>query len=196
MTEIDSIRRLIARETRTAHERLHTHPLIGRLVSPQLTTDDYMIVLRGFRDIYCQAEARRSELGFWSELSLADQCLSLRADCGGTLPPAGVAFAETMSASQMLGVLYALHGAEFGASVIRKNLDMHLPDAPKAYFARRPHPEKWRNLTSLMESCRPAEGERRQIVQGALTAFSLFHRIGDDDGLATPPIETLPAGVS
>lgn len=170
---VGGMRRYVAEATRAAHERLHQHPQIGALVAPGLTLATYQDVLRAFSVVLHGAERRRKDVAVWPGLSLAPACAALRVDCGGAPSPTVPAeLAGMHSRAEILGMLYALHGAQFGGTVIDRHVGASLPDAPRAYFSRGTDPMQWRKLLEAMEAqTRPA-----QIVEGALCAFAALDR--------------------
>lgn len=164
----------IAEKTRTAHEALHHHPVISRLLADDLSLPEYARILSVFRDVYVAAEERRCALGVWPEFSLARQCQALCQDAPSPVETTAHALHAITTVEEALGMLYALHGAQFGSAVISKHLKKSLPMAPMAYCGLRTEPDRWRSLVAELDrECLDTNALERASC-GALHVFDLI----------------------
>ncbi len=167
-----SVRTVVAQRTRAAHEALHEHAQIRQLIEPSLSQGQYVSVLSGFHAVYRAAEYRRKHSTFWLQFNLAEHCAALRSDIGSNASVETARLPDVDGAPGILGLLYALHGAQFGSSVILRNVRHVLPTAPCRYFSMGTRPRIWRELVAAMEDYRGAPGAVDHIVSGARSAFS------------------------
>jgi heme oxygenase len=178
-----SVRRAVAAETRAAHEALHHHPWISRLGQHDLTLTEYSLILTAYLGFFQWVEAARKGFGLPDALSLHLAIAALHTDCNALCPTPGMHRASTLSPDlwllngpQVLGALYVLHGAGFGAGTLARAISKSLPDATCAYFEAGTPVPVWRDLVRhLEEAGQEPEGER-QILQGALATFGSFGR--------------------
>ncbi|GFE51179.1 hypothetical protein So717_29320 [Roseobacter cerasinus] len=78
---------------------------------------------------------------------------------------------------EVLGMLYTLHGAQFGGAVIRQHLKQTLPMAPMAYYGLKPDPQNWKSLVvELDQSCKQ-KGALDCISTGARQTFELIDAV-------------------
>ena len=171
MTKAPSVRAWLANATREAHERLHVHRTIGRLTEPDVTEAEYRHVLSGFHAVFSELEAQRAGAAQWPEFAIAEHCAALARD----LPPyAGanpVELSGISTPAARLGTLYAVHGAQFGGAIIKRNLCRALPRLPHHYFSMPNRPERWRKLITELELVGKDAFSKRQLSLGACQVF-------------------------
>lgn len=139
----------VAALTRDAHLALHGHPVLVRLQDEALTADEYRRVIRGMHQVYTAAEARRRALMVLPSLSLERQCAALERDVGHPYPTL-LSLSGIASEAAALGMLYTLHGAQFGASGILRKLERSLPAVPHAFYGLKPDADLWRRLGAAL----------------------------------------------
>lgn len=167
-------RQHLARATRDVHEALHVHPLLSRMVAPQLPMQTYLACLEAQFAFYDCVETTRQTHGHWDKFNLAAARDALRADIGtprlkplSKLPP--------HSHGQVLGALYVAHGAQFGRAQMRANIAKVLPTAPNEFFGTRSDPLLWRELTNALEE----SSDLPALMEGARVAFRLMQTAAD-----------------
>ena len=173
-----SVRRDLAAATRQAHVALHGHPWISLLSGPALTRDSYAVLMRAYRQFYHGVEERRRTVGFFDDLSLASAVAALGEDLKElkrakitSAPPTLPGFS---TAPAILGGLYVLHGARFGAATLKGNVSAILPDAP-VHFLGSPMPARlWRDLIDRLERTGQGASTRTAIIDAANATFGAF----------------------
>ncbi|WP_300030643.1 hypothetical protein [uncultured Roseobacter sp.] len=168
-----TIRSRIALATRDIHDALHKDPVLGKLLEPSVTLDQYQHALGHFLMFYSVVEHQRRLMGIWSEYSLSDDCAALRCDLRAPrLSQESKLRLETPSA--LLGGLYVACGAAFGRSQFRANVEKALPGARHSFVQRRPDKSLWASLVSDMEKTGAAPAEYDQLFDGANRSFEFM----------------------
>ena len=165
-----SLRAELAEATRPAHQRLHRHKVLKRLFAVDLTQAEYLAILDTYRSLYAAAETARVATGRFQNLTLTPALMALRRDgCETSDRPApDLALADD---HQILGALYVLHGARFGAQHMRRALRRSLPGAPHHFFGLAPDPTQWAALLGEIEVLRPDPIAAGQLIDGADLTF-------------------------
>ena len=186
MTRAPSVRAWLAEATREAHERLHVHPTIGRLTEPDLTHAEYRYVLSGFHAVFSELEAQRAEAAQWPEFAIAKHCAALARDLmpDADAKPAQLNGIKTPAAQ--LGALYAVHGAQFGGAIIKRNLCRALPHLPHRYFSMPNRPGRWRKLIAEIELVGMDAFSKRQLSLGACQVFKALDLACSHDVTSAP----------
>lgn len=174
----NSVRRALAEHTRTAHETLHHHPWIGCLISPTLTQGQYFSVLNAYLQFYRRIEDERNRLGVFESLNLSDAVTNLQSDtffideakCQSTKYE-GITLD---SAGSVLGALYVLHGARFGAAILNKQVSVSLPAVPRQFLQNTTPKQQWRELTDAIESLATNKSAQQDMFLSADLTFSSF----------------------
>lgn len=180
-----SARSWLAAQTNVIHDALHHHPLLGRLIAPDVTNTSYLAALAVFHRAYSDVEAARVTLGADAAFSLSPAIAALEADLVGAPVPARATPDCWTTPAAILGALYTCHGAMFGGLVIGRNIAMALPNAPRSYFGRKTNPDLWRALvTRLNTVTEPAE--QIEMRQGAQSAFEHVRDLADAAMSAEP----------
>lgn len=160
----------VAELTRDAHLALHVHPVLVRLQDDTLTVDEYLRVIKGMHQVYTAAEARRRALKVWPSLSLERQCAALERDVHprdlAPLSLSGIA-----SEAAALGMLYTLHGAQFGASGILKKLERSLPAVPHTFYSLKPDSDLWRRLGAALNEVPVGSPAFDEVIAAARDLF-------------------------
>ncbi|MEM9428953.1 MAG: biliverdin-producing heme oxygenase [Pseudomonadota bacterium] len=148
-----SLRTKLAAATQAEHEALHHHRWIVRLMAPDLSEGEYRAVLSSYQSFYGAVEAARRRTGHFADLSLSDALAAMEADLSGQKPApmAPIDHLRAPSKPSLLGALYVLHGAAFGAGLIGAHIRGTLPHMRCAYFSRRPSAPLWRRLVAAVE---------------------------------------------
>ncbi|MEM1268025.1 MAG: biliverdin-producing heme oxygenase [Pseudomonadota bacterium] len=148
-----SRRTQLAAATQAEHEALHHHRWIARLMAPDLSEGEYRAVLSAYQAFYGAVEAARRRSGHFPDLSLRDALTAMEADLSGqtAAPISPIEHLQAPSKPTVLGALYVLHGAAFGAGLIGAHIRATLPHMPCAYFSRRPSAPLWRHLVAAVE---------------------------------------------
>lgn len=172
------VRRRLAERTKLAHEALHDHPRIARLLSPQLTEAQYTALLAAFCSFFVGVEQRRWALHAWPELSLDRPIARMRQDLGQLgRPEAPLSTPELPQVSgplACLGFLYVLHGSAFGGPVLAKRVGRSLPAAPRGYLSAKLDLDQWRRLTAALDEAGRAPNGFGTLAAAADQAFVLF----------------------
>ena len=189
------VRQALVLATRDAHEALHEHARIAPLMRSDLTVDVYRDLLIDYFILYTNLEAQRAAASWWPALSLEPLVSALRWDLSdlGTPRPAfervetGL---ELASDDAVLGALYVLHGASFGASVIGSAIARTLPHSPCRFFSRpQGLARRWRRLLASLETTGKAEPKRQAIIAGADATFLHFGTFLSN-ARSLPPLST------
>lgn len=176
--ESGTVRADLARHTRADHEALHNHPWLSRLSQPGLSLPIYAAILRAYSALHFAIEAQRHALAVYPTLSLAPLCRALAADLDALPKHPGASLwplPALREASDVLGALYVLQGARFGARSLRASVDRALPGAPRYFFDAEMPPRLWRDLVRALDA-QGADGEgRARLLAGARRTF---HAVG------------------
>ncbi len=186
----EDVRRQLAERTRPAHESLHHHRKIGRLLSPTLTRPQYAELLAAFCGFFDGVEQRRRALRVWPELSLDRPIARMRQDLGllgqtdahittADLP-------EVRCSLSCLGFLYVLHGSAFGGTLLAKRVHQSLPAAPHGYLSAKVDVGQWRRLTAALNESARTPGGYRTVAAAADQAFVRFGAWVTEYGEVTP----------
>ncbi len=171
MTKAPSVRAWLAEATHEAHVRLHVHRTIGRLTEPDVTEAEYRHVLSGFHAVFSELEAQRAGAEQWPEFAIAEHCAALACDLPADTGTKPVEFYGISTPAAHLGALYAVHGAQFGGAIIKRNLCRALPRLPHHYFSMPNQPERWRKLITEIELVGKDAFSKRQLSMGARQVF-------------------------
>ena len=169
-----SLRAELAEATRPAHQRLHRHKVLKRLFAVDLTQAEYLAILDTYRSLYAAAEATRVASGRFQNLTLTPALIALRRDGCETSDQPAPDLALTDD-HQILGALYVLHGARFGAQHMRRALRRSLPGATHHFFGLAPDPAQWAALLGEIEALRPDPSAAARLVDGADRMFAAVH---------------------
>ena len=168
-------RRRIADATRDVHESLHHHPYISHLTSDTLTDDMYQTILMAYKAFYGAAEARRSQLEIWPELTLQPSVTGLETDTAQNHSAIKeVDFSWVSNPLQALGMLYVLHGAGIGGRTIARHVAQTLPDASMQFLRNGINPERWKNLLSTLNEEAQSELSCSAVIDSARQTFEYF----------------------
>ncbi|MEM9755113.1 MAG: biliverdin-producing heme oxygenase [Pseudomonadota bacterium] len=181
------IRTKLQQETRAAHEALHTHPLLARLLAADVTQAEYAGCLRVQYGFFSAIEAARGESR--PDLGASGAVEALSADLRDVDAQADVgALGLPRSPSALLGALYVAHGSQFGGQVIGAALARSLPSLQHRFFSRGTDAALWRRLLSALEALGPSAEHITPAVSGAAAAFDLVARLADREAEALTPV--------
>ncbi len=188
MAGFETVRSFLATKTGAEHQALHDHPLFSKLVSEDLTADEYMACLDAQLRAFHGIEAARQRLGAHGEFNLTAQIAALSGDLDQ--PDVPQQTLPLTTPDEALGALYVAHGSQFGRAVIRQALQTNLPDEPRTYFDMPTDAQGWRTFLEAMETTDP--GRSDAVLHGATVAFALMHKEADAararmSGMAAPP---------
>ncbi|PJI86227.1 heme oxygenase [Yoonia maricola] len=169
-----SVRARIAAATRSLHEELHEHPVLGRLMSTDLGEEEYTNILLCHLAFYETAERLRKQLQISTELSLAPELTWLNDDLQGDKDVCPYEGLSLENRSQAIGMLYVLFGSRFGARVIHKNIKIALPTRRHKFFGNALVHDRWSFLLSIIETVSTQKQEYYDVIYGAETTFSAF----------------------
>ncbi|MEM9269490.1 MAG: hypothetical protein AAGA78_11200 [Pseudomonadota bacterium] len=169
-----SARAQVAEASREAHQALHVHPVFERLLSTDVELEDCLRALISLQAVYAAAEARRAELGVWEDLNLARQCAALAVDVGAVDRERLASMAFVQTRLDALGLLYTLHGAQFGSPGIAAHLSKHLPSGPLAFYGLKPNAALWRVLVAELEASAENTADLERIAKASNAAFSVI----------------------
>ncbi len=171
-------RATLADQTRTAHEALHDHFWISQLSQPTLTVDVYARLLTAYHRFYTTVELQREHRRQFGDLSLSGVIASLRADLDVLVParsgPSDALALPYRTDAALLGALYVLHGARFGARILSRNVAQALPDAPQNYLLFAGPRTLWPSLLDALETTGQTPGQLRAMILGANRTFEAF----------------------
>jgi heme oxygenase len=173
--ELIAVRAHIAEQTQAIHQELHNNPILQPLTDPTVTAPQYFAAIGVFRSFYDAIELERRRHDTWDDFSLTAECDALKADTTGQKTRAAtLAFATRL---ELLGGLYVAHGASFGRSLFRQNLQNTIPDAPKMFVAMRTSKATWRTLIDTMERYGQNPATLHEIERGAAKSFETVKRL-------------------
>lgn len=182
------LRQALRAATQTEHKALEAQPLMRRLLSPELTIEQYGQILLAQRAYYQSVEPvlwpferqlreRLPESGYRYHSRLP----ALERDCRQlTLPEEEVGGAwvfRPQSAEQALGALYVLEGASQGGRIISNRLGQVLAlngENGAAFFSSGSEGVGWASLCRWLEAL-PCEEPWQQAITGARKTFTAFH---------------------
>jgi heme oxygenase len=168
-----SVRSQIAKSTRQAHEALHVHPVLSRLISPDINADEYRKILVAHLSFYQAAEDARQLFALLPSLSFDPALRSLRED----LDDNSVLRTQELpitSRLEALGMLYVLYGSSFGAKVILRNLEATISDKKHVFFSRRVNINAWQTLLGAMEEYHSQQNKISEVALGSEKTFFAF----------------------
>jgi len=176
-----SVRQRLAQATAPEHTALHTHPWISQLAHPELDLADYATILTAYLTFFCQIEATRKNLNVFEHLSLCGQIAAIEQDLlitGIDVPSFGTDCKPLADQKPLavLGALYVLHGAGFGAKTLNVNVRKTLPSAPRNYLSLGTTACVWRDLLSILECTASNCAEQQILFKGAALTFERFGR--------------------
>ena len=178
MAGFETVRSFLATKTGAEHQALHDHPLFSKLVSEDLTAQEYTACMEAQFHTFGRIEAARATLDAHSTFTLESQIAALSEDLQHPGTPDHAL--DLRTADEVLGALYVAHGSQFGRAVIRRALQTNLPDEPRAYFDLPTDAAGWRRFLQAMEATGP--GQSDSVLRGATLAFELMHDEADAAG--------------
>lgn len=172
-------RKSLAEASAPAHLALHGHPWISRLAANDLQIDTYAIILSAYRAFFKRIEASRNAAEVFPELSLASQIRAMDRDItelGRKAKQIDITTYVLFHSHPVpvLGTLYVLHGAGFGAKTLNKSIKSALPAAPRRYLSLGTSVNIWRALTAQLEAL---DGPEQSTIR--LAAIETFHDFGN-----------------
>ena len=168
---------ILRAQTRAAHEALHHHPLIGRLLAKDLTVGEYRAIITGYYGFYAAVEDRREVLACYPQyhLQAAVDALAEDLDQLGASPSQSTpSLAYLASPQECLAGLYVLHGARAGASMIAKQLVINHPHLPRSFFTLPRAPLMWKDLSADINRFEPMPAQQTALCQAAERVFVDF----------------------
>jgi len=170
---------------------LDRHPLLRPLVGESLTLAAYGDALAALHGIHGAAEAALLDYLSKHDVALDAGTLPrlplLEADLhalGRSSLPCRVPVPVPETSGAFIGMLYVLEGSRLGARLIARQLDKHLPDAPRRFFATGEAVacQRWQDFCTLAAGLDDAT----ECASAAQTLFEQF-RIHLDDCLTRLP---------
>lgn len=176
-----SVRRRLAIATARQHESLHSHPWIASLTEADLTYERYSLILSAYLRFFQAVEGSRARMGAFPACGLSSSIEALSRDTEGCHPlssqavRADVAHVEG-SRDAMIGALYVLHGAGFGARTLCAAVMTTLPEAECGYLSAGTPPKLWRSLLAELERLADSPVREERLVDSAAQTFASFGR--------------------
>lgn len=178
-----SLRERLRNETRAEHEAIEAVPLIGALSRPELTRDDYVLVLARFHGLHAPLEEalRRIEglREFLPDLEARMRTPALVEDLralgfSGLPEPAPAPLPRDLS--EAFGALYVLEGSTLGGQVIKNRLEERelVPEGALHYYGHRGDGTglAWRRfLAALEEASSSGSLDADRVVASARATF-------------------------
>jgi len=170
-----SVRSQIANATQQVHEALHVHPVVGRLIAPDISLDEYRAIMQAYMSFYQGAEVVRTRYALMPALSFEQDLECLNKDLGhaGIMAPSIIPVSSSL---QSLGMLYVLHGSRFGAIAIYRNLKMALARHEHSFFRQRPDKFTWQSLLARLEEQQGQSADVSEITAGSKKTFGAFDK--------------------
>lgn len=185
-------RRLLASATKAIHEELHNHPLVSRLLVPDLKAVEYDACLRINLCFFSQIEDARVALNAFESCCLGASVRTLLSDVKWMedfvpvdIRPSQPDITISFHADEILGALYVAHGSQFGRQMMAKAVARSLPHAPQTYLSLTSDMARWRKLELLLDGVQADQAAFGQVEKGAHKAFDLFKKIADHYGEKT-----------
>jgi heme oxygenase len=170
----------VADATRAAHEALHQHSVLNRLLANDIDLKEYHLILVRHLAFYQAAEQTRDSFSLLPMLSVMPEIRLLQKDAPGRLPNQRIEISME-TPEQALGLLYVLYGSRFGARLIARSLRKSLPDEPHHFFGTPGKTAQWRQLLETMEGIQQDRSAVAETMRGAQEAFKLFGRTMSGD---------------
>lgn len=176
-----SVRRKLANATAQPHESLHSHPWIASLTDPDLTCERYSLVLSAYLRFFQAVEGVRVRMGAFTECALNSNIEALSRDTEGCYPlysdavHADLTHAEG-SCDALIGALYVVHGAGFGAKTLGAAVMTNLPGAKCEYLSAGTSPKLWRSLLAELERLGGSPARQEVVFDAAAQTFASFGR--------------------
>ncbi len=173
-----SVRKSLIENTRAAHQELHKHHWIAALARPTITSGNYHRVLIAYRAFYKHVESARAELSTYPQLSLETAISALDDDVSDQ--PSVEQRSEhriTLSLADspsVLGALYVLHGAGFGASILNRNIKKALPTMKRSFLSAGTTQATWQQLNGELECMTNQPKAAEKLEATALETFISF----------------------
>ena len=176
-----SVRKRLAAAKAKEHESLHSHRWIASLTDPELTPQRYRLVLSAYLQFFTAIEGLRLRMEAFPHLSLQRAIDALLQDtqntavqpfyCGGR-----VVEHAAMSCDALIGALYVVHGAGFGARTLAPAVRAALPEAGCAYLESATAPSLWRALVADLECLAQSRARQAVVIDSAAATFAEFGR--------------------
>lgn len=152
--EVISVRQQLAEFTQSVHLELHEHPWISQLALPQISEAHYYLIMSAYRQFYSTVERQRQQLSVFDELSLTPAVKALDIDCAhlsSEISSISNNALKLLTPTEILGSLYVLHGARFGAKLMQRNITQNLPHASQHFLSLNTSHRVWRLLIHHLE---------------------------------------------
>ncbi len=175
------VRKLLREATMQTHYRLHRHPILAPLMTPELTRAQYVTALRALYGLHSVADDRLGER--WPRRMRRAPFLALDLDTFGLNPASCAIFSDMASyttPASFLGGRYVVDGSYFGSGPLAANVKRTLGFDAKiggARFLDCPALEptrEWRDLMTWLEEL----GREEERDQARLAAQLTFAEIG------------------
>lgn len=178
------VRELLRRETAAAHRAVELLPRMRRLLQPDVTREDYAVVLDAFLPVHEDFEPAVARCAQWEPGSAYARARALRddiAELGIPVPPRSVPAApRPQDPATALGACYVLEGSFLGGVVIAAHLRRCLgEDLPLRYFSATgiDSTRRWRDFLARAEADLTSDAQRAAALHGARDAYRWLHGV-------------------
>lgn len=170
-------RERLRRATDPIHQLMHRHPVMARLLKPEVSLQDVRSAAAVSYKAASHLETARAASGHWPCLSLEQHVSDACAEFSrGLRQHLDVPRSCSQSEYHLLGALYVMHGSAFGAKVIFNHVKRHIDAVPPGAF---PDHDKtaWQALLTALGALSEAQSD--EAVSGVQTQFLLYKRCAD-----------------
>ena len=165
-------------ETEELHKRVERTTEMASLMSPRLTSEEYLSILRKQREFYRAFEPELTRLingkyDYESKLPWLDE--DLKDDDGTFELKDGLSLEDF---DEAVGALYVIEGSMLGGQVITRNLRKVLPEHQHRFFSGNGPKtrEKWLSFIEFVTQTEDSI-DQEKAVDGAIRTFSLIERV-------------------
>ena len=165
--------------TRDVHQRLHGHPMTALLLSPTLSHDYYIRLLRAFYGFYTALESSVPRYRSSSRVAWLRQDLYYFGNSKQPLLCCDIPVIRGHAA--LLGCWYVVEGSSLGSASIYRHLHKHLglsaANGARFFFAYgQDTGANWRELKTLINSALLSHREQQQTINTAMQLFSCLEQ--------------------
>lgn len=163
-----TLRNRLREATSAAHARLDHHPVLGALVTDELSIEQYAAALAALCGPQRAMEAATLGAGLPAGYSIpirSDALVQDLADLGVPDWPHCKDWPDCDSIAGAVGVLYVMEGSRLGGQLIARKLERSLPaDTPRRFFGRVTPPDFAAFLRWAASVCPPEEHEQAAVM--------------------------------
>ena len=183
---MNSTHELLYKSTRELHRTLDQSSVLTRLLSPDLTRDQYILALSSLYQAIKQVELALEQyekpllpVNSFRYQHRADFLATDLTSLGIELSPTDLGATPTISTTaDYLGVCYVLEGASLGSAHIARYIESQHPEFSRLAFRywafQQKHVENWPIFLSKLASLDSDASLQKKAIDSATTIFEIF----------------------